>query len=1294
MTNSNRPKWLDVAKLKKVAGKEAEQRSELHVNLPVHSHKVITAYICPQCRLQFTSSDVEIQVKKAARTGTQYIECPKCGGVLREGRTAVVRDITSIVNRADRYEDSNKAPSRSIDTWIDKAIYGRIVQKLGEHIQQYGIDNPQLKFQRGIRAQKFPGQPMTAKGAEFTVEFVDFNNTRNRIVVQAGLTIEGELIYPRTFKTLSGSEYPLTKQAIDDFTSGKLYDRVMSDATIRPLNYRYPDPTRFREISADNQKMQKKAQGMDPATMDANIQGMGVTDPTDIQAMKDVLMKYQATPVGSTPIGAPPVATPNTGGAFMNGVGLSSKLNMKKADVMSPYPGNPPEDTVGMRPSDVDNTREQVGIEALYAAVMDGLAFPEAYEAVRTATQGNALITQAEFDQMGQLITGDDQQGIIANKAAELIKLAEIDTIKHLHKTAETVRDEFAFDDMSSSETDQWIKTYVDTYNKALDNGEGIIAASHKAHKIAADIISESRIKHALRDKDTLVPQVDVDPDWSIATTGEFEAEFGGKYEDTDGGILPVEDRGYTTMFKGTASEINRRTTYADVKQKGDKWVVTPKGSEKVLGEHGTKEEATKQLQAIEISKHKQSSVEKKASPDEGISPAIHDVVVDAVKSGATFEETAQKVKSETGLELRHEDWEEAQTKTASIEKKAAYEITMEGQNALTQLAGGQQIAGPNSGVLHTVLQWVYNNPIASLDEMAASYGGADTNMLRQAVQHALTMGYVDISPEVAPESIPGQEGPPGALANTNKIEKTAEPTGFDLDADEVGQNPINYSRLKGQVQDLLRAGNIPPSKVDMHKLKDGGYSLDELRNLIDTFKVNTDTYFPTAHAKVDPEQMQKKAEEKLSDLFKQMPMKKEVIAPPDKGESSAEGKADGGGEPPFPKEDMKEEATETDRLEGGLADNISSTEFDPEELVKGIEVEKEHTVDKELAEEIAKDHLIEIPDYYTRLKKMEEEAKAELSNNEEVTNTDSLFAALKATARQDRKVMGINPEGMENVCAYCQSVYDDITGEPIRRLTPEEYATVQSHGICGPCGVDQIRKAKEYKAQQQASKLDLTKKAIEWPWSKPDAPEEQEGEVVEPTTRIEPPQFQTRRSPGITGEPAEATPEQAELIQGLAASKTRITQLQTEVKQIQDELKQKIAPIQARIGAEGQNQLRATKQLVAMMTELSQELVQADNQIGHYSEQVVSKKLTPSEKVKILLERFGAKAEQAIAEAQKNLNEIEQVVVGKYRQWPAKISAVEGVDEQYLATLYQNAFNTIAGLLDDVQELNFALAA
>lgn len=75
----------------------------------------------------------------------------------------------------------------------------------------------------------------------------------------------------------------------------------------------------------------------------------------------------------------------------------------------------------------------------------------------------------------------------------------------------------------------------------------------------------------------------------------------------------------------------------------------------------------------------------------------------------------------------------------------------------------------------------------------------------------------------------------------------------------------------------------------------------------------------------------------------------------------------------------------------GGKADNMT-----PEEIAKkhsvtvdsitnqltiGIKVEMEHTDNEALAREIASDHLFEIPDYYTRLQKMEEDAKKELKD-------------------------------------------------------------------------------------------------------------------------------------------------------------------------------------------------------------------------------------------------------------------------------------------------------------------------
>ena len=47
-------------------------------------------------------------------------------------------------------------------------------------------------------------------------------------------------------------------------------------------------------------------------------------------------------------------------------------------------------------------------------------------------------------------------------------------------------------------------------------------------------------------------------------------------------------------------------------------------------------------------------------------------------------------------------------------------------------------------------------------------------------------------------------------------------------------------------------------------------------------------------------------------------------------------------------------------------------------QLDMGVPIEHEHTRNKTLATDIALQHLDEIPDYYTRLKKMEASAKKE----------------------------------------------------------------------------------------------------------------------------------------------------------------------------------------------------------------------------------------------------------------------------------------------------------------------------
>ena len=72
-------------------------------------------------------------------------------------------------------------------------------------------------------------------------------------------------------------------------------------------------------------------------------------------------------------------------------------------------------------------------------------------------------------------------------------------------------------------------------------------------------------------------------------------------------------------------------------------------------------------------------------------------------------------------------------------------------------------------------------------------------------------------------------------------------------------------------------------------------------------------------------------------------------------------------------------------KIKGGKADKLSvkdiadkfgvSVSEIEKQLRMGVKVESEHTTSQTTAKEIAMDHLSEMPDYYTRLDKMEKEA-------------------------------------------------------------------------------------------------------------------------------------------------------------------------------------------------------------------------------------------------------------------------------------------------------------------------------
>ena len=92
-------------------------------------------------------------------------------------------------------------------------------------------------------------------------------------------------------------------------------------------------------------------------------------------------------------------------------------------------------------------------------------------------------------------------------------------------------------------------------------------------------------------------------------------------------------------------------------------------------------------------------------------------------------------------------------------------------------------------------------------------------------------------------------------------------------------------------------------------------------------------------------------------------------------------------------------------KIKGGKADKLSvkdiadkfgvSVSEIEKQLRMGVKVESEHTSSKTTAKEIAMDHLSEMPDYYTRLDKMEKEALKAAKKKESMSESKDIIKAL-----------------------------------------------------------------------------------------------------------------------------------------------------------------------------------------------------------------------------------------------------------------------------------------------------------
>jgi DNA topoisomerase IB len=100
------------------------------------------------------------------------------------------------------------------------------------------------------------------------------------------------------------------------------------------------------------------------------------------------------------------------------------------------------------------------------------------------------------------------------------------------------------------------------------------------------------------------------------------------------------------------------------------------------------------------------------------------------------------------------------------------------------------------------------------------------------------------------------------------------------------------------------------------------------------------------------------------------------------------------------------------DQMPGGIGDDRVPSDFDPPQLAKGIKVEMEHTDNKDIAREVAVDHLTEDPHYYDKLEQVEKAAAVQTVSSQMRTRgagSVPVYAAFVYLSRTHHR--GISPD-------------------------------------------------------------------------------------------------------------------------------------------------------------------------------------------------------------------------------------------------------------------------------------------
>lgn len=124
------------------------------------------------------------------------------------------------------------------------------------------------------------------------------------------------------------------------------------------------------------------------------------------------------------------------------------------------------------------------------------------------------------------------------------------------------------------------------------------------------------------------------------------------------------------------------------------------------------------------------------------------------------------------------------------------------------------------------------------------------------------------------------------------------------------------------------------------------------------------------------------------------------------------------------------------EKLKGGLGDDKSPMNFDPEQVSLGIKVEMEHTDDPMEALEIALDHLTEDPEYYTVKDDPEASAQFNAAKDAEEKSEDEPYDSQDDDEEETDELLGFKPKNVgdyegaeidEELTTYQQNIIKNL---------------------------------------------------------------------------------------------------------------------------------------------------------------------------------------------------------------------------------------------------------------------------